>query len=77
MMKTASQELDFHAPGAKDARIPLDSGLWVGSSAHGQLRALAPGVHRSGVVESFLVRQQSLRNLLYIKAHGRPHSPSY
>ncbi|MDP1828290.1 MAG: FHA domain-containing protein [Archangium sp.] len=63
-------ELDFHAPGAKDARIPLDSGLWVGSSARGQLRALAPGVHRSGVVESFLVRQQSPQWCLIPLEHG-------
>ena len=63
-------ELDFHAPGLKDARIPLDSGLWVGSSARGQLRALAPGVHRSGVVESFLVRQQSPQWCLIPLEHG-------
>ncbi len=62
--------LDFHAPAAKDERIPLDSGLWVGSSARGQLRALAPGVHRSGVVESFLVRQQSPQWCLIPLEHG-------
>ncbi len=63
-------ELDFHAPAARDERIPLDSGLWVGSSARGQLRALAPGVHRSGVVESFLVRQQSPQWCLIPLEHG-------
>lgn len=62
--------LDFHAPAAKDERIPLDSGLWVGSSARGQLRALAPGVHRSGVVEAFLVRQQSPQWCLIPLEHG-------
>jgi hypothetical protein len=62
--------LDFHAPAAKGDRIPLDSGLWVGSSAMGQLRALAPGVHRSGVVESFLVRQQSPQWCLIPLEHG-------
>ncbi len=62
--------LDFHAPAAKDDRIPLDSGLWVGSSARGQLRALAPGVHRSGVIESFLVRQQSPQWCLIPLEHG-------
>ncbi len=64
------QGLDFHAPAAKDERIPLDSGLWVGSSARDQLRALAPGVHRSGVVESFLVRQQSPQWCLITLEHG-------
>ena len=64
------QGLDFHAPAAKDERIPLDSGLWVGSSARAQLRALAPGVHRSGVVESFLVRQQSPQWCLIPLEHG-------
>ncbi len=63
-------ELDFHAPAARAERIPLDSGLWVGSSARGQLRALAPGVHRSGVVESFLVRQQSPQWCLIPLEHG-------
>ncbi len=62
--------LDFHAPASKDERIPLDSGLWVGSSARGQLRALAPGVHRSGVTESFLVRQQSPQWCLIPLEHG-------
>lgn len=64
------RELDFHAPAAKEDRIPLDSGLWVGSSTRGQLRALAPGVHRSGVVESFLVRQQSPQWCLIPLEHG-------
>lgn len=62
--------LDFHAPDARHARIPLDSGLWVGSSAPGQLRALAPGVSRSGVVQSFLVRQQSPQWCLIPLEHG-------
>ncbi len=62
--------LDFHAPAARDGRIPLDSGLWVGSSARGQLRALAPGVHRIGVAESFLVRQQSPQWCLIPLEHG-------
>jgi hypothetical protein len=51
--------LDFHAPAAVKGRIPLDSGVWVGSSVQGQLRALAPGVPRSTVVQAFLVRQEA------------------
>jgi hypothetical protein len=51
--------VDFHSPQMRGTKVPLDSGVWVGSSAPGQLRALAPGVRRSGVFESFLVRQQS------------------
>ena len=62
--------LDFHAPEARASRIPLDSGLWVGSSTRGQLRALAPGVPRSGVVQSFLVRQQSPQWCLIPLEHG-------
>lgn len=51
--------LDFHAPAAVNGRIPLESGVWVGSSVQGQLRALAPGVPRSTVIQAFLVRQQA------------------
>jgi hypothetical protein len=51
--------LDFHAPAAVNGRIPLDSGVWVGNSTPGQLRALAPGVPRSTAVQAFLVRQQA------------------
>lgn len=51
--------LDFHAPAAVNGRIPLDSGVWVGSSVQGQLCALAPGVPRSTVIQAFLVRQQA------------------
>lgn len=51
--------LDFHAPAAVKGRIPLDSGVWVGSSSQGQLRALAPGVPRSTVIQAFLVRQEA------------------
>ena len=67
---SAPAGLDFHAPASKDRKIPLTSGLWVGSSAEGQLRALAPGIHRSGVVESFLVRQQSPQWCLIPLEHG-------
>lgn len=62
--------LDFHAPAAKLGKMDLDTGVWVGSSAPGQLRALAPGVHRSGVTESFLVRQQSPQWCLIPLEHG-------
>jgi len=50
--------LDFHHPGSAE-RIPLDAGVWVGSSAQGTLRAVPPGVHRQGIPESFVVRQES------------------
>ncbi len=51
---------DFHAPTAVEGRIPLTSGIWVGSSVQGrQLRALAPGVPRSTAVQAFVVRQQA------------------
>jgi uncharacterized protein (TIGR02996 family) len=53
------ETIDFHAPAAVNGRIPLDSGVWVGSSVQGQLRALAPGVPRSTVVQAFVVRQQA------------------
>ncbi|MEW6431002.1 MAG: FHA domain-containing protein [Myxococcota bacterium] len=51
--------LDFHHAGPNERRIPLDAGVWVGSSSAQTLRAVPPGVHRPGLVESFLVRQQA------------------
>jgi hypothetical protein len=52
-------DLDFHHAGPGDRHIPLDAGVWVGSSAQGSLRAVPPGVHRVGLAESFLVRQEA------------------
>jgi hypothetical protein len=40
-------------------RIPLESGVWVGATSYQEVRAMPPGVHRSGVLESFIVRQQA------------------
>ncbi|MCC6332372.1 MAG: FHA domain-containing protein [Myxococcales bacterium] len=51
--------IDFHHAGPSEDRIPLDAGVWVGSSAQGSLRAVPPGVHRQGLAESFLVRQEA------------------
>ncbi|MGV3620621.1 MAG: FHA domain-containing protein [Archangium sp.] len=63
--------VDFHAPQAKNGRIPLASGVWVGSSTGpNQLRALAPGVARSGVFQSFIVRQESPQWCLVPMQHG-------
>lgn len=63
--------VDFHAPEARRGRIPLASGVWVGSSGGPeQLRALAPGVPRSGVLQSFLVRQESPQWCLVPMQHG-------
>lgn len=63
--------IDFHAPQAKNGRIPLASGVWVGSSAGpSQLRALAPGVPRTGVSQSFIVRQESPQWCLVPLQHG-------
>jgi uncharacterized protein (TIGR02996 family) len=51
--------LDFHHAHGDQRHLGVDSGLWVGSSAPGQLRAVAPGVRRANATESFLVRQQA------------------
>lgn len=48
--------LDFHhAWGAGRQRLPLGTGLWVGSSQEGSLRALSPGVRREGLSERFVI----------------------
>ena len=48
--------LDFHhAWGAGLQRLPLGTGLWVGSSQEGSLRALSPGVRREGLSERFVI----------------------
>lgn len=63
--------VDFHAPQARNGRIPLGAGVWVGSSSGpNQLRALAPGVPRSGVFQSFIVRQESPQWCLVPMQHG-------
>ncbi len=51
--------LDFQPIGPTErGRLPLHTGIWVGASSPGRLRAMAPGVRREGIVESFLVRQE-------------------
>ncbi len=63
--------MDFHAPEARHGKIPLASGVWVGSSnGPDQLRAIAPGVPRSGVFQSFIVRQESPQWCLEPHQHG-------
>lgn len=69
--------LDFHHAGPSETRIPLDAGVWVGSSAQHSLRAVAPGVQRNGLVESFLVRQEAPMWCLIplqngVRLNGRP-----
>ncbi len=50
---------DFRAATPLDPRgLSLDVGLWIGSSQAGSLRALTPGVVRTGVTESFLIEHE-------------------
>lgn len=69
-------ELDFYAPHARDGRLPLTNGAWVGSSEPGQLRLLTQGVHRGGVQERFLVERTAERISLFpvddVKLNTRP-----
>jgi len=58
-VESVPEGLDFHHAGPSETRIPLDAGVWVGSSAQHTLRAVAPGVQRHGLAESFLVRQEA------------------
>ena len=58
-------ELDFHAPHARDGKLPLTNGAWVGSSEPGQLRLLTQGVHRGGVQERFLIERTADRISLF------------
>jgi uncharacterized protein (TIGR02996 family) len=51
--------LDFHHANGDQRHLNVDSGLWVGASTPGQLRAVAPGVHRTSANECFIVRQQA------------------
>jgi FHA domain len=53
------QALDFYAAGGDQEHLCIDSGIWLGSSASGQLRAVPPGVPRTGGREVFIVRQQA------------------
>jgi len=63
--------LDFQVIGPVDGqRVPLHTGVWVGASSQGSLRAIAPGVRREGVTESFLVRQEAPQWCLLPVEHG-------
>ncbi len=63
--------LDFQAIGQlENGRIPLHTGVWVGAASPSTLRAVAPGVHREGVRESFLVRQEAPQWCLVPVEHG-------
>ncbi len=70
--------VDFHAPGSPESRrLPLVDGLWVGTAQAGALRALAPGLHREGVMERFLIRHEAARCVLVpadagVRLNGRP-----
>jgi hypothetical protein len=63
--------LDFQPIGLTErGRLPLHTGVWVGASAPGRLRSMAPGVRRHGVSESFLVRQEVPHWCLVPVEHG-------
>jgi hypothetical protein len=76
-VESVPEGLDFHHAGPSETHIPLDSGVWVGSSSQHALRAVAPGVQRHGLQESFLVRQEAPRWCLIplqngVRLNGRP-----
>jgi uncharacterized protein (TIGR02996 family) len=76
-VESVPEGLDFHHAGPSDTHIPLDAGVWVGSSSQHALRAVAPGVQRHGLQESFLVRQEAPRWCLIplqngVRLNGRP-----
>lgn len=53
------QGFDFKSGAPLDPHgLSLDTGLWIGSSQAGSLRALTPGVVRTGVTESFLIEHE-------------------
>jgi hypothetical protein len=67
----------FYHPGPRPEEISLDSGVWVGAAAGGVVRAISPGVPRSGVQDCFIVRQEAPRWSLQpvergVLLNGRP-----
>ncbi len=63
--------LDFAHDGfPTERRLPIHTGLWVGSSKPERLRAFAPGVNREGLLTSFIIRQQSPQWCLIPMEHG-------
>lgn len=66
-----SAEVEFQYVGPHEGgRIPLHTGVWVGGATPTRLRAIAPGVRREGVRESFLIRQEAPQWCLVPVEHG-------
>ncbi len=67
-----SAAVEFHHVGTHQdsGRIPLHTGVWVGGATPTRLRAIAPGVRREGVRESFLIRQEAPQWCLVPVEHG-------
>ncbi|MDP1921826.1 MAG: FHA domain-containing protein [Myxococcales bacterium] len=66
-----SAEVEFQQVGPQEGgRIPLHTGVWVGGATPTRLRAIAPGVRREGVRESFLIRQEAPQWCLVPVEHG-------
>lgn len=66
-----SAEVEFQHVGPQEGgRIPLHTGVWVGGATPTRLRAIAPGVRREGVRESFLIRQEAPQWCLVPVEHG-------
>lgn len=63
-------DFQFVATPSESRRISLDTGVWVGAASPGRLRALAPGVRREGLRESFLIRQEIPQWCLVPVEHG-------
>lgn len=59
-----------HAADAERGPIALHTGVWVGLTAPGVVRAIAPGVVRPGLREIFLVRQEAPQFCLVPAEHG-------
>lgn len=59
----------YFGPGER-RRIPLHTGVWVGSSSPEVMRAVVPGVRRPGLSESFLIRQEVPQFCLMPGSHG-------
>lgn len=63
--------VDFQPIGPQESgRIPLHTGVWVGGATPTTLRAIAPGVRREGIRQSFVVRQEAPQWCLVPMEHG-------
>jgi len=66
-----SQAVQFEIIGPHEGgRIPLHTGVWVGGATPTRLRAMAPGVRREGVRETFMIRQEAPQWCLVPVEHG-------